>query len=359
MTQVDQSSHTTRTQPRRGDVVRVRSREEILATLDQDGAIDALPLMPEMLKYCGETLTVWARADKTCDTLEWTGNRRMMNTVHLVGARCDGSAHGGCQAGCMLFWREEWLEWPDEPGNAITPPTLESAHPVATPATLTAATRANEDPDEPVYRCQATEHFRASTAMPRHNYVQYLTDVRIRNVSTAVVIRGLLIFVFNKFQRLTRFLPDRLRVRGGHYYPFVIGTGTGERMPTLDLQPGDLVEVKSKEEIMATLGPDQRNRNMWFDAEMLPYCGRQARVVRHVRQILNENTGKMIKVGDCVVLEDAVCLGLYHRFCQRAITPYWRSGWLRKVAESPADTADTADAAGSIGDVVAAFERRR
>src|SRR5262245_16930929 len=166
MTQRDSSAGPP-IEPRRGDVVKVRSREEILATLDSTGSIDALPFMPEMLKYAGQELEVWARADKTCDTLNWTGNRRMNNTIHLVDARCDGSAHGGCQAGCMLFWREEWLERPERPGEPITTPRpLADAAASATEETLAAATTA--EGDESSYRCQATEHFKASTAMPRH-----------------------------------------------------------------------------------------------------------------------------------------------------------------------------------------------
>jgi hypothetical protein len=311
--------------------VRVRSQDEILATLDPNGTLDSLPFMPEMLAYCGKELPVYSRADKSCDTIEWTNNRRMSNTVHLAGARCDGSAHGGCQAGCNLFWREEWLAWPDEPEQAVASRTRQRAEP-ATVQTLSVATRRSED--ESAFRCQATEHFRASSPMPRHHYVQYLADVRTRNATMPVVVRGLLIFTFNKYQQLSRrVLPRWLWIKGGRDYPFVIGTGTGARTAVTDLQPGDLVEVRSKAEIMATLGPDQRNRNMWFDAEMLPFCGRRARVLRKVDQLLDERTGKMIKVSDCVVLEDVVCLGLYHQFCQRAIQPYWRSAWLRKMAD--------------------------
>lgn len=337
MTQAESRRHDG-AKPRRGDVVRVRSRDDILATLESDGALESLPFMPEMLAYCGKEFAVAARADKTCDTLEWTGNRRMSNTLHLVGARCDGSAHGGCQAGCNLFWREEWLEWPDGDGP-VAQPTVEPVQPM-TVEMLTAATRRSED--DTAFQCQATEHFRASSPIPRYNYVQYLNDVRIRNVTIPVVTRGLLIYAFNKYQHLSkRILPRWLQIRGGRDYPFVVGTGTGERTTVTDLQPGDLVEVRSKAEIMATLGSDQRNRNMWFDAEMLPFCGRRARVQRKVNQLLDERTGKMIKVSDCVVLEDVVCLGLYHRFCQRAIEPYWRSAWLRKIDESSASGKET------------------
>ena len=34
---------------RKGDLVEVRSEEEILRTLDADGKLDGLPFMPEML----------------------------------------------------------------------------------------------------------------------------------------------------------------------------------------------------------------------------------------------------------------------------------------------------------------------
>jgi hypothetical protein len=328
---IAEASATPQAGPRTGDKVRVRSREEILATLDKDGSIDALPFMPEMLEFADKEFTVSARADKTCDTLFWTGNRRMEKTVHLVGARCSGTAHGGCEAYCMLFFREEWLEWADRPGLPIAEPAQTGGD--TTEEDLHTATRQSGEPDAP-YRCQATEHFNASSPIPPHNYYQYVHDVRIKNVSAWVAFTGLSVFAFNKYQRLSKkFLSPRLQISAGAEYPFVKPTGTGERIAPVPLQPGDLVEVRSKEEIMATLGPDQRNNKMWFDAEMLPYIGQRARVVRKVTKILNENTGRMIKLADCYILENMICLGLYHRFCQRAITPYWRSSWLRKIDE--------------------------
>jgi hypothetical protein len=264
----------TRASLRRGDIVRVRSAAEILATLDHDGTLKSLPFMAEMLQYCGQELPVAARADKSCDTLDFTGNRRMENTVHLLGARCDGSAHGGCQASCNLFWREEWLERPDQPRPTANAP--------AGVALQILADFANPSGDDSVYRCQATEHGRASSPMPRHYYGQYVQDVRSRNVSVWVALRGLLIFVFNKYQRLTiRLLPPWLRIKAGRAFPFVVGQTSGERTPVTEFRPGELVEVRSKQEIMATLGPDQRAGNLFFDAEMLPYCGRRARVLRN------------------------------------------------------------------------------
>jgi hypothetical protein len=94
---------------RPGEWIEVRGEAEILATLDDDGTLDGLPFMPEMLAHCGQRYRVYKRADKTCDTVNWTGLRRMENTVHVTMLRCDGSAHGGCQAGCLMFWKEAWL----------------------------------------------------------------------------------------------------------------------------------------------------------------------------------------------------------------------------------------------------------
>ncbi|MGH8642313.1 MAG: hypothetical protein ACRET6_11410, partial [Burkholderiales bacterium] len=102
---------------RAGDWVIVRSKEEILATLDERGRLEELPFQPEMLAFCGHKLRVFKTAHKTCDTINKTGGRRMRNAVHLEGARCDGGAHGRCQADCVFYWKEAWLRPADGPGT--------------------------------------------------------------------------------------------------------------------------------------------------------------------------------------------------------------------------------------------------
>ena len=34
----------------------------------------------------------------------------MKDSVHLEGVRCDGSGHDGCEACCLIFWKEAWLK---------------------------------------------------------------------------------------------------------------------------------------------------------------------------------------------------------------------------------------------------------
>jgi len=149
---------------RAGDWVEVRSAAEILATLDERGCLDALPFMPEMLKYCGKRFQVFKSAHKACDTIQDHCSRRMDNAVHLMGLRCDGEAHGGCQARCLLFWKEAWLK-------RVSAPALESGsasmryesaagvdNPLVDLGVLARATRRIPDGKEAEgrYSCQAT-----------------------------------------------------------------------------------------------------------------------------------------------------------------------------------------------------------
>ena len=54
------------------------------------------------------------------------------------------------------------------------------------------------------------------------------------------------------------------------------------------LQPGDLVRVRSKEDIRATLDHWNQRRGCAFLDEMWPYCGTQQRVFKRVERFLDE-----------------------------------------------------------------------
>src|ERR1044071_2012614 len=147
-----------------GDWVEVKSKEEILRTLDRNAQLDGLPFMPEMFAFCGRRFRVEKRAHKTCDTVFPIRGRRMANAVHLA-ARCDGQAHGGCQAGCLIFWKEAWLRkvgdssQPDplhRQGPDLESPLKEQAN--CTERGVFEAVRAPNEPGsgDPIFVCQAT-----------------------------------------------------------------------------------------------------------------------------------------------------------------------------------------------------------
>jgi hypothetical protein len=318
-----------------GEIVEVRSEAEILATLDARAELESLPFMPEMLQFCGRRFRVDKLAVKLCDTIGSTGMYRMRNAVHLEGVRCDGQAHGGCQAGCLVYWKEAWLmrvpeDGHDRPDHATVPATAGCTH-----GTLLAATRkgATGSEDER-FSCQATELLRAApNRVPPWDIGQYVRDVRSGNAGLLATIRGVAIGVFNEYQDFSRrFLPRPLRIKDGIRLPFI--QGRLERTPEggLDLRPGELVRIRSKQEIVSTLDGGNSNRGLSFDPEMLWYCGRQARVLRRVERTIDERTGKLLHLKRaCITLEGVTCRGEYHRCCPRADYPYWREAWLERV----------------------------
>jgi len=334
---------------RAGEWVEVRSQEEIFSTLDKNGRLENLPFMPEMLQYCGRRFRIFKRADKTCDYIQGWSIRRMKSAVHLEGVRCDGSGHNGCQATCLIFWKEAWLK--PASGNATIVPVDQVLRPndgsksgeKCTVDCICAATRTADTEGITVYSCQATDVPRFTSHMSFWDPRQYIRDLRSGNLNSGLegdtkghrslelilailrVVQAWIIGFFNVVQER----------RGGSRYPFIEGRAENAASERLNLQPGELVEVRSKEEIMATLGSDQKNRGLWFDSEMLPYCGGIYRVLRRVNRIVDERTGKMIEMKNpCIMLEGVVCKSDYHRLCPRAIYPYWRESWLKR-ASSP------------------------
>jgi hypothetical protein len=317
---------------RSGEWVDVRSADEILGTLDATHALDGLPFMPEMLKYCGGRYRVYKVAHKTCDTVRNYTIRRMTGAVHLEGLRCDGEAHAGCQAGCLFFWKEAWLKRVDDQAAAGAAPSnaaIVNRH----WELLQRSTRAASTDEQPErFRCQATDlHLftREVRRRGRWNPLLYIKDVTSGNIGLFEFIWHGAIAMFNSF-------TDRWFDRR---YPHISGTASG-RTPSvhLNLQPGDLVQVRSKQEIVQTLGRDNRNRGLVFDVEMVPYCGGTYRVLQRVDRMIDEKTGRLITMSNpCLILDGVTCSGkrsASRLFCPRELYPYWREIWLERAQES-------------------------
>lgn len=325
-----------------GDWVFVRSKHEILATLDGRACLDGLPFQPEMLAYCGRRMRVAKVAHKTCDNIKKTGGRRMLNAVHLEGARCDGAQHGACQADCVFFWKESWLRR-DEGGAADMggPGTTDESVVVQA-----ARVPGSEDETGPIWICQTTRLYEATTLLNWWDVRQYVRDVATGNhslwhMSKLLTFAGYrrLVGVGVGYRFLISFYNWFQRLRGGTPYP--LGEGTipdGRPTPSelLGLQPGEWVEVRAQEEILATISRSSgMNRGMRYDMEMSKYCGGRYRVQMRVERLINEVTGRMMLMKNpCIQLEGIYCraectsrrLG-----CPRASNTYWREIWLRRV----------------------------
>ncbi|MGH9560179.1 MAG: hypothetical protein ACRD3S_01890 [Terracidiphilus sp.] len=338
-----------------GELVEVRSQEEILSTLDKNGCLDGMPFMPEMFAFCGKRLPVYKRAHKTCDTICWSGSRRIVNAVHLEDARCNGQAHGGCQADCLIFWKEAWLK------RATPVPVAQPNRgplPRSAPADIAGCTEndvvakatktGGAATDEPIYVCQATQLWQASSPLKWWDLRQYWEDYTSGNFSLKWMLgvlcyanynalmnatgnwhlRKPLTWIYNTVQKLRR-RSSHPRAKGR------IPSGAPTPIVKLDLQPGEMVRVKSFETIRDTIDQDYRNRGMKWDAEMVPHCNRIYRVRKRVQKLIDEKTGKMQHLkSEPIILDGAICQSRYseHRyFCPRAIFPYWREIWLERI----------------------------
>jgi hypothetical protein len=313
---------------RAGDVVEVRSAAEILATLDENGALDKMPFMPEMMRYVGQRYTVTRRVDKICDTIARTGSRRMRGTVYLEDLRCNGSGHGGCQAGCRIYWKEAWLRRVDEKPAVVNARSDSVADLERLAQAATRTVRADATEQSEVWRCQATEAFNASEPLKVSDVRQYWRELTNGNY-------GLLRFIYLAARAFVMEIANRLGLLRRLPFRAHGGVTPAQR---LDLKPGELVQVRSPAEIAATLDEGGLNRGLSFDREMLPYCGKTLRVKDRVQRIVDDKTGRMLNIPkDSIILDNVVCSGERTPgcwFCPRQIYPFWREAWLRRVEES-------------------------
>ena len=301
-----------------GDMVEVRSAKEVVSSLDSDGKLEGLPFMPEMLAFCGRRLRVSKRADNTCALGQ---PRRIENTVHLAQLRCDGSAHRGCEAGCLFLWKEAWLrrvtDGADESSDAQVPPAgIEDG-------AYRLLSEFAQKPDSTLM-CQSTEINSATCPAPLGNYSNYFAKVArdCAEKRSAKDIRQLVTYFWGKAILYLFMLWARAPWNADRYH----------KTPAtpLELKPGEVVRVRGMFEILRTLDRNGCNRGMEFKPEMFQFCGRKYPVIINMTRRIDERSGELKGFrSPCIVLESVYCHG-QRSFCRRANYHYWREIWLAR-----------------------------
>jgi len=348
-----------------GDWVEVRSKEEILTTLDANGQMDGMPFMPEMFRYCGKRFQVYKRAHKTCDytTPHPYRTRRLEDTVHLE-TRCDGEAHGGCQAMCLLYWKQAWLKPVSKDSKKNATAQIESASGLDVDGASSAGCReadvlactviCDANGGAPTYVCQATQVPYATKPLAWWDLRQYFEDYSSGNVGLGRIFRGLIYSTYYHLSQAGIGLGPAMRWFYDKFHPMWRGTlfprkpglipeGKPTPSATLNFRPGELVRVKPLEEILKTVDSGNKNRGMHWDAELVPYCGGTYQVLKRVTKIIDEKSGKMVQMKTpCIVLDSVVCQARYSQcrmLCPKAMYPYWREIWLERVNAKRSDSA--------------------
>ncbi|HTY76934.1 MAG TPA: hypothetical protein VMI34_03865 [Candidatus Bathyarchaeia archaeon] len=297
-----------------GDLVEVKAPDHILETLDAAGTVDHLPFMPEMMEHCGRRFRVAGRVVKTCFSGAVSTMRSFPrdDVVTLEGLRCSGQAHGGCQKGCLIFWREAWLRKvedaaapsPEAPGGAEG---------------LQARLRTTAGPA--TYFCQASELLAATAPLSRWQRLgKCVSEVRAGNCGALQMVRRVAIWLFWRLRRAV--LGEYAR-----------GPATATPAEGLELQAGEWVEVKPMESIRETLNAAARNRGLYFSPNMRELCGGRYRVQRRLDRIIVDGSGEMRQLRNTVYLDGSPCGCAYTAFggCSRGEYVYWREIWLRRV----------------------------
>jgi hypothetical protein len=310
------SRHTARMEGRSvlnlcpGEVVEVRGEKEILASLDEDGTLEGLPFIVDMRKYCGRRFRVQKNVTKII--VEGVGAGRIKNTAILAGVTCDGVANEKCRRTCPLLWKEAWLKRVND--NSVQNGTVES---------IRLATENKLDLPEVKSVCQSVNLLKATSSIRKWDFRQYIWDMTSGTYKPAERMHLILDSLSLRIQRLLV----------GKKPPLLGGKLKRTPSVTLSLQQGELVEVKSKEEILATLDFIGRNRGLYFTPEMVKYCGKKFRVLKQLDKMVNEKTGELRKISNTVLLQGSTCDGKEHGGCQRLCYCLWREIWLRRVNE--------------------------
>jgi hypothetical protein len=308
---------------RPGDVVTVLPAEQILQTLDSDGTLDGLPFMPEMLAMCGRKFTVLQRVIQACIDGAFLGplnessvrGFRDDDVVTLAGIRCSGADYGGCDRGCAIFWKEAWLRRVnDREGEAEISSPMHFRNGRHLPELRTKS-------GSGAYFCQSSELLKATSHLSGARRLRKcIQSVATGNMTAAAMTTGILRWTWWKF---------RHKLFGEH------ASGAESKTPSevLNLQPGEIVEVKSLREIAQTLSPDGRNRGLHFSGDQRRFCGGRYRVRCRADNYIAEGSGEMKHFRNTVILDDVLCDSAYYAFggCCRSEFLYWREIWLRRV----------------------------
>src|SRR5262249_35755711 len=159
----------------------------------------------------------------------------------------------------------------------------------------------------PTYVCQATQVPFATSPLAWWDIRQYIEDYWSGNVGLARLFSGLVYSIYYHLSQAGLGLGRPMRWFYNRFHPVWRGTlfprkpgsiPEGKPTPsvTLNLQPGELVHVKSHEEILKTVDSRNRNRGMYWDAELVPYCGGTYRVLKRVSKLIDEKTGNMVEM---------------------------------------------------------------
>ena len=97
---------------------------------------------------------------------------------------------------------------------------------------------------------------------------------------------------------------------------------------------GERARISSYEKIKQTLDKGNCYEGLIFMESMAEFCGGDYEVLRQVKWSYDEDSKKMLRCKDIVILKDLVCNGkgiLDGKDCDRSCPYFWKTTWLEKA----------------------------
>lgn len=98
----------------------------------------------------------------------------------------------------------------------------------------------------------------------------------------------------------------------------------------LNLRPGEIVDVRSESQILATLDENGTLEGLPFIPEMRKYCGRRFKVLKHINKVIVEGAD-IRRMKNTVILKGVTCDGEAHGGCKRTCLLFWKEAWLKSA----------------------------
>ncbi len=166
----------------------------------------------------------------------------------------------------------------------------------------------------------------------------------IAAVAMAVVLSGLLVLYRqlrvaagreDLFLALTRSRGEAALAAPGSFRAGFLRRLAARRLLGHDWLVGDEVEIRSLDEILATLDGDGCLDGVPFQAEMTRFCGGRGMVFRSVDKVYDYGrTKQMRRLTGSVLVAGLRCNGADHGGCEALCYLIWKTAWLRRPGES-------------------------
>lgn len=177
--------------------------------------------------------------------------------------------------------------------------------------------------------CQAESFESGSRPMPRGVDLARRAQEHLRRYGVKATLGKVLSFIADRLMGEAR--PSMLSTT-----PFAAASSGDvaakfrQTEEVLNLQPGEWVEVKSRGEILQTLNAEGRLNGLAYIPAMSEFSGRRFKVFKRMETMYQEESGKVRRLRNTVLLDSVHCDGLLMR-CDRGCFFYWREAWLRRV----------------------------